>query len=105
MQLHFFYIFAFILDLHATKTLTMLYFAAFGCKHYSARYRELSFFRFPLEKQTVVKQRIHNCERAGWKPTRYARLCSTQFEESCFEVFHGSNEWVKIFQNVGDGER
>ena len=44
----------------------MLYWAAFGCKHDSAMCRELSFL-FPLEKQTVVKQLIHNCGRAGWK--------------------------------------
>ena len=42
-----------------------------------------SFFDF---LQTVVKQLIHNCRRAGWKPTRYARLCSSHFKESSFEV-------------------
>ena len=35
------FLFAFILDVHATKIITMLYCAAFGCKHYSANYREL----------------------------------------------------------------
>ena len=44
------FLFAFILDLHTTKTLTMQYCAAFGCKHDSARYRELSFCIFPMEK-------------------------------------------------------
>ena len=44
------------------------------------------FFRFPLKKQAVLKQLIHNCGQAGWKSTRYARLCSADFEESCFEV-------------------
>ena len=34
----------------------------------------------------MVKQWIHNCRRAGWKPTRYAILCSAHFEESCFEI-------------------
>ena len=48
--------------------------------------RGIDFFRFPLEKQAVVKQWIHNCGQAGWKPTRYARLCSAHFEGSCFEV-------------------
>ena len=37
------FLFAFIFDLHEVKMLTMLYCAAFGCKHDSARYRELSF--------------------------------------------------------------
>ena len=69
-----------------SKTLTKPNCAAFRRKHDSARYRELSFFRFPLEKHTVVKQLIHNWGRANWKPTRYARLCSAHFEESCFEV-------------------
>ena len=68
------------------KTLTMLYCAAFGYKHDLSRYRELSWFLFPLKKPTVVKQSIHNCGRAGWKHTRYVRLCSANFEESCFEV-------------------
>ena len=43
-------------------------------------------FLFSLEKQTVVKQWIHNSGQAGWKPTRCARLCSAHFEELCFEV-------------------
>ena len=37
------FLFAFILDLHAAKTLTMLYCAAFGCKHDSVRYRVVFF--------------------------------------------------------------
>ena len=74
-----------MLDLHAAKTLTLPYCAAFGCKHDSAKYRELSFL-FPLEKQTVVKQWIHNCGQAGWKPTQYARLCLAHFEELSFEI-------------------
>ena len=49
------FLFAFILDLHASKTLTMLQCAVFGCKHHSVKYRVV-FFQFPLEKQTVVKQ-------------------------------------------------
>ena len=38
----------------------------------------------------MLKQWIHKCGRAGGKSTRYARLCSAYFEESCFEVgiFH-----------------
>ena len=80
------FLFAFILDLHTTKTLTMLLCAAFACKHDSARYyRELSFL-CPLEKQIVVKQWIQNCRR-------YARLSSVHFEESYFEadIFSSTN--------------
>ena len=43
----------------------MLYCAAFGCKHDSARYIELSFFRFPLEK-IDSSEAINSQLRAGW---------------------------------------
>ena len=39
-------LFAFILDLHAAKTLTMMYCAAFGCKHESAKRRVVFVFDF-----------------------------------------------------------
>ena len=57
---------------------------------------ESCFFLFRLEKDTVVKQWIHNCGQAGWKPTRYARLCLAHFEESRFEVdIFSSTNWSR----------
>ena len=48
MQLHFYLL---LYCVYTPQTLTVLYCAAFGCKGDSARYRELSFFRFPLKKR------------------------------------------------------
>ena len=51
--------------------------------------KELSWFHFPLDIPELKKW-IHNCGRAGWKPSKYSSLCSAHFEETCFEVdtFH-----------------
>ena len=54
-------------------------------KQDSARYRELSFFDF-LWKKDSSKAMNSQLRAPGSKPTRYARLCSAHFEESCFEV-------------------
>ena len=47
------FLFAFILDLHIAKMVTMPYCAAFGCKHHSAKYRELSLK--PEAVQTIFQ--------------------------------------------------
>ena len=72
------------MDLHAAKILTMLYCAAFGCKHDSVRYRELSCFPISAGKTDSSEAMNSQLWAAGWKPTGYARLCSAYFEESCF---------------------
>ena len=54
------YIFiCFYIGFTRSKTLTMLYCAAFGCKHDSVRYRELS--SFPISAGKTDSQL-----RAGW---------------------------------------
>ena len=64
MQLHFYLLF--ILDLHAAKTLTMPYCAAFGCKYDSARYiyRELSYFI--SSGKTDSSEEMDSQMQAGW---------------------------------------
>ena len=61
---------------------------------------ESCLFRFLLEKQTVAKQWIHNCGRAGWKPTRYARVCLVHFEELYFEVDIFSTRGSRSFKTL-----
>ena len=58
------FLFAFILVSHATKILTMPYCAAFGCKHDSARYRELSFFI--SSGKTESSEAMDSQLQAGW---------------------------------------
>ena len=67
-------------------TCSMPYCSAYGCFNSSARDSRLSFFKFPLHCPAELKQWIHNCGRAGWKPSKYNTLCSAHFEEKCIEV-------------------
>ena len=42
----------------------MLLYSAYGFPNPSAKKTELSWSPFPLEKSEIVRQWIHNCERA-----------------------------------------
>ena len=80
------YIFiCFILDLHAAKTLTMICCATFGVNRSQRGIESCLFFDF-LWKKDSSKAMNSQLRAPGSKPTRYARLCSAHFEESCFEV-------------------
>ena len=51
----------FILDLHATKNITMLYCAVFRYKHHSVKYRELSLK--PEAVQTIFQHVLQPIKR------------------------------------------
>ncbi|XP_053572455.1 DNA transposase THAP9 [Bombina bombina] len=68
--------------------------AAFGCKsRYTLQAREkgITFHRFPrsnpvlLEKWRIAMKRATSTGEL-WMPSRYQRLCSLHFKESCFDT-------------------
>ena len=67
--------------------------AAYWCKKDSWKDRDLTFFRFPSNNPVVLRQWIHNSGRGNassvgkkWTPSRYSVMCSSHFEEDCFEL-------------------
>lgn len=67
----------------------MPYCAAFGCQNgtYGKYVKEgVSFHRFPMSRQDLLKQWTHNIRRKDWKPTPSSRLCSEHFSLDCYEM-------------------
>ncbi|MEE6481549.1 hypothetical protein FKM82_012900 [Ascaphus truei] len=68
--------------------------AAFGCKsRYTVEAREkgITFHRFPKSNPVLLDKwrlAIRRATSTGqlWMPSRYQRLCSLHFEESCFDT-------------------
>ena len=62
----------------------MPYCSAPGCKN-TSKCTNLSFFSYPIYQPNRLEQWLRFIGRAGFMPTRTARLCSVHFEEWCFE--------------------
>ena len=59
--------------------------AAYGCNNNNVKQKELSFFTFPIGEPDILCQWVRNSGRAKWTPSKYSVLCSTHFQETCFE--------------------
>ena len=61
----------------------MVYCVAFNCNNRSVRKPGVSFFSFPKEND-LRRKWIVKVKRQDWSPTKYSKLCSDHFDNSCF---------------------
>ena len=72
------------------------YCAVYGCSNNSCNSvidgKRISFHRFPSKNVSLLKTWLSKIKRDNFTPTENSRICSSHFEEDCFEYSNFSNK-------------
>ncbi|XP_015928050.1 THAP domain-containing protein 1 [Parasteatoda tepidariorum] len=60
--------------------------SAVGCKNKNTKGTNITFHRFPLNNQHLLKLWLYQIKRGNWEPSKYSVLCSEHFTEDCFVI-------------------
>lgn len=71
------------------------YCAVYGCSNSSVNTfvdgKRISFHKFPLKDEKLLKTWLVKIKREDFQPNEHSRICSSHFEENCFEYQNFTN--------------